>query len=445
MKSIQNRLAVWLLTSVVILFGLHWLVTSRAPEIFTKEYIATRLEHDGEMLQSGISFAADGVPVLDPDYIAPIYSRPGSGHYYLLQTNGYRLKSASLGTEDFGFLPADEPHETLFEIQGPGGQPILVQVAHFEKEGYRINLVIAEELSSLNRSINKFRIRFLLVTLAILGLLIFVQRMIVRLSLRPLDTMSKACRQLENGDISKFPEDVPLEVKPLVTEINRLVELSRKRLIRSRNSLGNLAHGLKTPLAVLGQLIDQDAGKFSAGNLQQAKASVTMIQSIIDRELKQARLAGPTSAGQLFHLNKELPDLLGLLQQVYADKQLEYELVLDGDDMRFGEREDMLELIGNLLDNASKWSRHKVRFTANTDGGLTISVADDGPGIETSLQASLMQRGTRLDETSSGHGLGLSIVQEIVTQYAGTIDFSRSSALGGLQVRIFLPESGIID
>ena len=168
-----------------------------------------------------------------------------------------------------------------------------------------------------------------------------------------------------------------------------------------------------------------------------------MIQSIIDRELKQARLAGPTPAGQLFQLNKELPDLLGLLQQVYADKQLEYELVLDGDDMRFGEREDMLELIGNLLDNASKWSRHKVRFTANTDGGLTISVADDGPGIETSLQASLMQRGTRLDESSSGHGLGLSIVQEIVTQYAGTIDLSRSSALGGLQVRIFLPELGI--
>ncbi|HAJ91339.1 MAG TPA: hypothetical protein DCO71_01740 [Gammaproteobacteria bacterium] len=442
MKSIQNRLAIWLLTSVVILFGLHWLVTSRAPDIFTREYIATRLEHDGEALLSGISFTAAGMPVLDPDYAAPIYSRPGSGHYYLLQTNGYHLKSASLGKEDFGILPAAGSHETLFEMQGPGGQPILAHMAHFEKAGYRINLLIAEELTSLNQDISKFRIRFLLVTLAILGLLIFVQRMIVRLSLRPLDTMSKACRQLENGDISKFPEDVPLEVKPLVTEINRLVELSRKRLIRSRNSLGNLAHGLKTPLAVLGQLIDQDAGKFSPEDLQQAKASVAMIQSIIDRELKQARLAGPTSAGQLFHLNEELPDLLGLLEQVYTDKKLQYELVLEREDIRFGDREDMLELIGNLLDNASKWGLHKVRFSAHTDGGLTILVEDDGPGIETALQASLMQRGTRLDESSSGHGLGLSIIQEIVTQYAGVIDLSRSSALGGLQVRIFLPELG---
>ncbi len=441
MTTIQGRLTLWLLTSVVLLFGLHWLVTSRFAASFTEEYIATRLSHDAEALVSGISFDAQGVPALDPDYVAPIYTRPGSGHYYLVQSNDFSLKSGSLGSADFGFRLEEQQQKTLLRTRGPGNQPLLVWVAHYESKGHPFSLAIAEELTALNKHINRFRLRFGIVTLVLVALMIYAQRTIVQLSLRPLETVRSACRQLETGAIERLPEEVPLEVRPLVREINRLVGLMQQRLIRSRNAMGNLAHALKTPLAVLRQYLEQNADRLDSDCLDQTRSSLAMIHSIIERELKRARLAGPASGGQLCHFNRELPDIIGLLQKLYADKGLAYELVPGAGEIRYGDREDMLELLGNLLENASKWGRHRVRIAFAYQGGLALSVEDDGPGIEDSVQQALLQRGVRLDETTSGHGLGLSIIKDIVDQYAGTLEFSRSRSLGGLEVKLFLPDA----
>ena len=439
MTSIQSRLMLWLLASVVLLFGLHWLVTSRFAANFTEDYIATRLEHDAEGLVSGISFDAAGIPDLNPDYVAPIYLRSGSGHYFQVSSNGYSLKSGSLGSTDFGFRIEDQPQKTLLRIKGPDNQPLLVWVVHYERDGHPFSLVMAEELTALNKHINRFRLRFGIVALVLVALLIYVQRTIVRHSLKPLDAVCDATRQLETGVIERLPEDVPPEVRPLVSEVNRLVELMQQRLVRSRNAMGNLAHALKTPLAVLQQYLEQNAGRLDGESLKQTRASLTLIQSIIDRELKRARLAGPASGGRLCHLNGELPDIVGLLQKVHADKRLQFELQLGRDPIRFGDREDMLELLGNLLENAAKWGRRQVRVTAKYDAGLVLSVADDGPGIEDSMQQALLQRGVRLDESTSGHGLGLSIIKDIVDQYGGTLELGRSASLGGLEVRVFLP------
>jgi signal transduction histidine kinase len=440
MTSIQSRLTLWLLTSVVLLFGLHWLVTNRSATSFIDEYIATRLEHDAEALVSGISFDARGIPDLDPDNVAPVYLRPGSGHYYQLQSNEFSLKSRSLGDVDFGFSLEEQPQKALLRIKGPGGQPLLVRVAHYESKGHPFSLAVAEELTTLNRHINRFLLRFGLLTLLLVVLMIYAQRTIVQLGLEPLETVRRASRQLETGAIERLPEDdVPVEVRPLVSEINRLVELMQQRLVRSRNAMGNLAHSLKTPLAVLRQYIEQNADRLDGECLDQTRASLTTIQSIIDRELKRARLAGPASGGQLCHLNRELPDIIGLLQKVYADKRLEFELELGTGALRFGDREDMLELLGNLLENAAKWCRRRVRIVAEWRDGLALSVADDGPGIDESMRQALLQRGVRLDESTSGHGLGLSIIKDIVHQYRGTLELARSPSLGGLEVKVFLP------
>ncbi len=441
MASIQGRLTVWLLGSVVVLFGLHWLVTNRAPQLFTEEYIATRLEHDGENLISGIRFGKDGAVRLDPDFVAPIYLRHGSGHYYLIRSKSGSIKSRSLGDETFNLSLTDQPHNTRLHLQGPGGQPLLVWVAHFEKQGHPLSLAVAEELTTLEQQVSKFRLHFSMVTVALLALLVIIQRVIVRFSLKPLENMGQACRQLEAGEIEKLPEAVPIEVKPLVSEVNRLLGLTQQRLIRSRHSLGNLAHALKTPLSVLSQIVEQNTDRMPAEDGSQARSSLAMIRSTIDRELKRARLAGSVSAGQLFNLDTELPSIIGLLKKVYADRQLDYELAIQQPGIRFGDREDMLELIGNLLDNASKWARHRVIFSASLDGVLTLSVEDDGPGIEGSKRQQLMQRGVRFDESQSGHGLGLSIIRDIISHYDGDVQFLRSTALGGLQVVVTLPFS----
>lgn len=439
MISIQRRLLLWLLASVVLLFGLHWLVTSRFAAGFTEDYIATRLAHDAEALVSGIRFDAKGIPDLDPDYVAPIYLRAGSGHYFQIDSNGFSLKSGSLGTANFGFDIGAQPQKTLLRIRGPEQQPLLVWVMHYERAGHPFSLAIGEQLTELNKHINRFRLRFGVLALVLVAVLVFVQRTIVRVSLAPLETVRRATRLLEEGGIERLPEDVPVEVRPLVSEINRLVELMQQRLVRSRHALGNLAHALKTPLAVLNQYLEQNAGRLDAECLQETRAALALIQSIIDRELKRARLAGPASGGRLCHLNQELPDIIGLLQKVYADKPLHFELVLGTGDLRFGDREDMLELLGNLLENAAKWGRRQVRVAASWDAGLVLTVADDGPGIDESLQQALLGRGVRLDESTSGHGLGLSIIKEIVDQYGGSLELGRAATLGGLEVRIFLP------
>jgi signal transduction histidine kinase len=439
MNSIQTRLSLWLLGSVVLLVSAHWLVTSRAPVVFTEEYIATRLEHDAEALISGIHFEATGSAVLEADYIAPIYLRLNSGHYYLIRTQDNTFKSRSLGGKDLNLSLNDQPHKSLFYHPGPFGHKLLAWVAHYEKDGRAISLVIAEELTTLEQHINRFRLRFGLLTLALFALLVITQRLIIRYSLKPLERMEQACRQLERGDIEQLPEDVPVEVKPLSNEINRLANVMQQRLVRSRNALGNLAHALKTPLALLTQLVEDKNNGLDSESQQQACSSVSMIQSIINRELKRARLAGPTSAGQVFHLNDEIPDMVGLLKKIYADRQLQYTTTIKQEKIRFGDREDMLELLGNLLDNASKWAKKQVRLTVALRSELTITIEDDGPGIPASVQDSLTKRGSRYDESIQGHGLGLSIVQDIINQYGGKIHFSTSADLGGLKIDISLP------
>lgn len=443
MTSIQNRLAIWLLASVVILFGLHWLVTSRAPVIFTEEYVATRLDHDAETLLLGLRFHADGQPWIEPQFVAPIYLRPGSGHYFLVRTGGHRLTSPSLGDTDMDLPMRDLPTKSLVYHTGPDRQKLLVRIGHYEKNGHAVSLAVAEELNTLDRHLTRFRLRFGGVTLALLALLILTQRFIVRAGVKPLATMGAACRKLESGEIAALPEDVPVELKPLAREVNRLVDLMRQRLIRSRNALGNLAHALKTPLAVLAQIVDDDGALHDPEQRRQARASVEMIQSIIDRELKRARLAGPTSAGQIFRADVDLPDIVGLLKKVYADKDLDYGMEILPPTFRYGDREDMLELFGNLLDNASKWARRRVRLVVRLADELEIGVEDDGPGVAEELRDGMTQRGARLDEAQAGHGLGLSIIKDIVQQYGGGIRFARSERLGGLLVEIRLPTAAI--
>ena len=439
MTSIQTRLSLWLLASVVILFGIRWLMGNQAAIAFTEDYMANRLEEDAEVLLNGVRFDAAGVAVIDPDFVAPIYLRPDSGHYFLISLQDRNLKSLSLGEAELTVPLAELDHGSLSRHPGPDEQTLLVWVGHYLKLGQPISLAIAEELTTLEEHLDRFHRRIVLVTGALFVLLIIIQRMIVNHSLKPLQRMEQACRELETGSIEQVPEDVPTEVRPLAREINRLVTVMQGRLVRSRNALGNLAHGLKTPLSLLTQFVDDRRSGVDEDGRREARDSVERIQSIIDRELKRARLAGPTSAGQLFRMDTEIADITGMLGKIYADKQLEYRIDLRQKQIQFGDREDMLELIGNLLDNASKWAKGQVTFTASLDEDLHISVEDDGPGIPEAEYEQLTTRGVRLDESTQGSGLGLAIIQDIVDHYEGHMHFSTSRTLGGLRVDIRLP------
>jgi signal transduction histidine kinase len=168
--------------------------------------------------------------------------------------------------------------------------------------------------------------------------------------------------------------------------------------------------------------------------------AIGKIRTIAERELKHARLAGTSvSASQRFDVARELPGLIDVLKKIYVEKRLAYEVSLPDTSSLSGDREDLLELFGNLLDNASKWAGSVVRITVAAGDGLTLRVEDDGPGVDEAEIERLLGRGERNDESSPGHGLGLAIVEDIVTQYGGELTLGRSEDLGGFRVDIRMP------
>lgn len=439
MSSLQTRLALWLISSVVLLFGLHWLLASYAPRAFTESYVLSRLQHDAEGLLVGLRLDAGQGPQLEPRYIAPIYNRPYSGHYYLIETAGGRLRSRSLWDRELPLPPLAAAREGVWHLSGEDGQPLLAWVQRFEKAGRPVTIAVAEDLSELEGRIAKFHWLFALGTLAALLVLVLAQQAIVRLSLRPLDRLREECGELEAGRRGGLSESVPREVQPLVREINRLLTMQQQRLERSRQALGNLAHALKTPLTLARQVTDRLEEGGDADATADLHRALEAMGAIVNRELRRARLAGPTAPGRRLNLLAELRDLTGLLGQIYADKGISVRLAVPEDKTVHADREDLLELLGNLLDNAYKWAKGRIVVTVEDAPGLRLRIEDDGPGVERPALERLAARGLRLDETRPGQGLGLAIVRDIVTQYGGDLGFETSLTLGGLQVSVHLP------
>ena len=232
-------------------------------------------------------------------------------------------------------------------------------------------------------------------------------------------------------------EDVPAEVLPLVREFNRMLRRYDQRLRQSRNAVGNLAHSLKGPLNLLLRATESiDVDKREQRVIGQ---NAEAIRQLIESELKRARLAGRGTVGQRFDVDAELPALIGLLEQVYSDKSVDVRYNIGPGVELVHDRKDILELIGNLLDNAVKWSRSVVIVNLRSARGILIDVEDDGPGCSPEELGRLTQRGVRLDESVAGHGLGLSIVKDIVDMYEGRLELASSARLGGLRATVFLP------
>jgi len=439
MGSLQGRLGSGLIITLLVVFLLQGIAVSLFLRQMTTDYLAARLEHDAENLLAALQTLADGNIVLDNTKLDAVYQRPYSGHYYRIDTARQALRSRSLWDHDLdgGLLPVGAQRQ--LNRHGPERQPLLVVRHGFRKGEQDITITVAEDLSVIRQSMHRLQWLLLLLSLAAMTTLILLQRWLMRRSLRPLQQVQADVDRLERGDIAALPDQVPDELRPLTQEINRLLTAFAERLQRSRNALGNLAHALKTPLSLLAQLQDDPALKALPEVRQRLTAPVAAMRQLIERELKRARLAGGSVPGRRFMPEQELPPLLDVLRRIYGNKALEFDCRIAPGLTVAADREDMLELLGNLLDNACKWSRCRIRVTAEARQGFHFCVEDDGPGCSDEQLASLIGRGVRIDESTAGHGLGLAIAGDIVGGYGGTIQFSRSDALGGFRVDITLP------
>ncbi|MCL9656825.1 sensor histidine kinase [Pseudomonas protegens] len=436
MRSIQRRLSLGLIT-VMLVVGLVLAQTSLwLFEVGLQRYLEAGLQEDSESLLLALVRGPQGLQ-LDERRLSPAYQRPFSGHYFRIDFADVHWRSRSLWDQE---LPQLERAGLQSDLQlGPEGQQLLVLRSDYKRLGQSISISVAQDYTPVRESFQRMRQVGLGLGLAGLLLILLLQRITVRRALRPLETAREQIAQLQQGQRSQLDAQVPVELEPLVAQINHLLAHTEDSLNRSRNALGNLGHALKTPLAVLLSLA---SGPKLEGHPEVRRVLLEQLQQVqqrLNRELNRARLAGDALPGVLFECDAELPGLLATLNMIHGEHlDLSYQappgLRLPWD------REDLLELLGNLLDNACKWADAQVRLSVEErPQGFCLRVEDDGPGIPEARRNEVFSRGARLDEQTDGHGLGLGIVRDIVDACGGRLNLG-DSEWGGLRVEVELPK-----
>ena len=435
MRSIQRRLSLGLV-SVMLIVGLVLAQTSLwLFEQGLQRYLEAGLRNASENLLLALVRGPQGLQ-LDERRLSPAYQRPFSGHYFSIDFADTHWRSRSLWDQE---LPALEQPGLRSNLQlGPEGQQLLVLRSDYRRQGQAISISVAQDYTPVRESFQRMRQIGLGLGLAGLLLILLLQRLTVRRALRPLETAREQIAQLQQGQRSQLDTEVPAELEPLVAQINHLLAHTEESLKRSRNALGNLGHALKTPLAVLLSLAASDRLDAHPQLRKVLLEQLEQVQQRLNRELNRARLAGDALPGAQFDCDAELPGLLATLNMIHGE-HLHLSYVAPSGLQLPWDREDVLELLGNLLDNACKWADAEVRLGVEaTAGGFVLAVEDDGPGIPHEQRDQVISRGTRLDEQTDGHGLGLGIVRDIVEAWGGQLHLEESQ-WGGLKVRIELP------
>ena len=300
----------------------------------------------------------------------------------------------------------------------------------------RFTIAIFEDTQQLELQILVFRQSLWSYLGLAAGLLLLVQVLALRWSLQPLRYLERELARVQRGVSARLSGRHPPELERITASINGLIESEIAHLDQSRNTLSDLAHSLKTPLAVLRARIDAGA---SDGVLRtEVAAQVQRMNEIVSYQLARAARGGHALFAAPVMIEPRAEEIVASLEKVYASKSVLCEFEVDPEACFYGELGDLQELIGNLLENAFKWARQRVLLTVRVlpgvgsrRPGVFLSVEDDGPGIAEEDINRLLQRGVRGDERVQGHGIGLAIVQDIVSAYRGELRVERSEELGG--------------
>jgi signal transduction histidine kinase len=298
----------------------------------------------------------------------------------------------------------------------------------------------AEDRGALDHDSRRFaELALIALTLAGLALLggVILQ---VRVGLRPLFRLQRQIADVRKGKADRVATDYPVELTPLAGELNALLDHNQEVVERQRTHVGNLAHALKTPLTVMQAEAEQRPGDPLAEVV--TRQTLTMREQV-DHHLRRARAAARAQGtGERTEVAPVLDELSRTLERIFGERGVVIDWEAEDDLVFLGERQDLLELIGNVMENACKWCRRRVRAAAEPDGPgfFKVTVGDDGPGLPEDQRAAVLRRGARLDENAPGSGLGLSIVEELAKAYGGAVSLGRS-AWGGLQVELRLPQA----
>lgn len=440
-KSLTLRLAltaaIGALPILIIVGGLLlWLFADRIERRFDAFLVSFQ-----QQLIAAIEIAPDGQMRLATPLADPRFDLPFSGWYWLIKVDDRVVaQSPSAGPLAGGGLGGIvvKTGGSGYDVIGPGEAKLRAVRRDIRLAGAPspVEVVVTGPHAEIDEETRSFGMQLAL-TFGALELAFLVATVLqVRFGLSPLRAMRGALQQIRQGTSHRLVGDYPIEVSPMVEELNAVLAHNAALIERARTQAGNLAHAVKNPLSVLRQelsSIDGERGKILRDQLE-------AIGSQVDRTLARIRAAGPSSAtATRTPLERVVADLAYSMQTLYRERALAIECSIAPDLSFFGDPEDLTEMLGNLMDNASKWAKSRLRISAERRAdALRITIEDDGPGIPAGQREAALRRGQRLDESVPGSGLGLDIVRELAELYRGRLSLGESP-LGGLSARLDLP------
>ncbi len=448
-RSLRGRVLVWASVALTCLFVLTVIGLDIAYRSTLDRSRAELLEAQLLGLIALAETDVEGRITLPPETINPQFGVANSGLFGVVwDSDGFPVwQSQSLVGIDFPYVRTPEPGAQHYETLNADGLPpieLLVMGIDWEQEDGSYTAYTFGTAVSLDRYVaeqNAFRRNVISWFIAVTVIMIAVILGVLSWVLRPVRRLAREVREIEAGKRGHLTREQPTELIGLAANLNGLIETERSRLARYRNTLDDLAHSLKTPLAAMRTLIDE--GGQETEQARELSRELDRVDQRVSYQLQRARASGATGLGVgPIAVEALVADLCATLDKVYMSKQVLCELDMAPGTQFIGDAGDLSEMLGNLIENAYKYCERQVQVGARSLAGrLEVVVEDDGPGIRPEDFETLMQRGTRADETVDGQGIGLAVVGDTAALYDGTLEVEQSS-LGGARLRLRLGRAG---
>ncbi|MEE4290252.1 MAG: ATP-binding protein [Cycloclasticus sp.] len=448
-SSIQSRL---IFSASIILFcflGLAGFVLDTAYQKGAQTALNDRLQIHLYSILGKAEVSKNNRLVMPSNLSEPRFSQVYSGLYaYIFNHKGDVVwRSSSSAGETIQAVSNLKPGQKKYiQNQSNGGASVELHYKAILDNAFSepsvFEFVVIESTSGVDNQIAGFRY-VLWQWLGGIGLLlIIIQFWIIRMNLKPLRHIVEDLEKIQTGDAEHLGNHYSDELKDIANTLNRLIDNERTHLKRYRNTLADLAHSLKTPLSVLTGIYEQ--ANLDKADQKTIENQTLIMKQLVDYQLQKAAAKGHQTLMLPLNLESIINQLTSSLDKVYIDKKLTITTNIDKAIKFNAEKGDMFELFGNLLDNAYKWANTSVRvdlqMVNNNGQELRIIIEDDGPGILTEEIDNVLQRGIRADEATHGHGIGLAVVNELVSLYGGSLT-SLKSSLGGQKWIILLPNA----
>lgn len=442
-SSFRARLLLGAVIWIVLGFAVSWIVLSSLLRAHVLQEFASELDHHASELAELAELDPTGSIAIRAPLSDHRFSDTRSGYYWQLsQIGGATLASASLGDArlPLELAPGAGPDHRESEVTGPSGPAMLLErLIHIgTASGPSARVAIAMDMRLINGYVGALENTLAIAMACLAGGLLLAAVAQITFALRPVARIDSALRAVKQGEARRMPLDLPTEVRPLVENLNDLLDKNEAMIQRARLQAGNLAHALKTSLALLQIEADNLAQKDPSGAVIQKQCDI--IRRQIDYQLARARATASRAGG--YHATRIGPALDCVVAAVRrlpgnGRLSLKTDLAQDGTLVACSP-EDLDEVLGNLIDNAAKWARSQVLVTTTlAPGKLVIRIEDDGPGMPADMRELVFKPGERLDESAPGSGLGLAIARDVVGLYDGRM-WIETSRLGGACVAVEL-------